>query len=172
MRFQQVVNTYYAAPPNSLDFEAIDFGWKAIRYGKGVYHCAKDEALILEVKLPKSYYWSIQLCSHFWEARDYHLRHTSLNGHQAQIDEDGIFRAVIAHEDPGFANWLDPAGYDKGLISMRYYEPDSIQVPTIRRVKLSELKSALPASTATVTAEQRQKIIRDRAWSTARLGRE
>ena len=171
-RFQQVVNTYYAAPPNAMDFEAIDFGWKSIRYGKGIYQCAKDEALILEVKLPATYYWSLQLCSHFWEARDYHLRQTSLNGHQARIDEDGIFRAVIAHEDPGVANWLDPGGHEKGLISMRYYEPDSILVPSIRRVKLGEVKSSLPGSTARVGAEERQKILRDRAWSTARLGRE
>ena len=171
-RFQQVVNTYYAAAPNSMDFEAIDFGWKSIKYGKGVYRCAPDEALILEVRLPASYYWSLQLCSHFWEARDYHLRQTSLNGYQARIDEDGIFRAVIAHRDPGVANWLDAGGHEKGLLSIRYYEPDSIRIPTIRRVKFEEVKSALPETTAMVSAEDRQRILRDRAWSTARLGRE
>jgi hypothetical protein len=168
----QVVNTYYAAPTNSMLFDTIDFGWKSLKYGKGIYQCAPDEALIVEVKLPKTYYWSIQFCSHFWEARDYHLRQTSLNGHQAKIDDEGIFRAVISHQDPGIANWLDAGGHEKGLLAIRYYEPDSTPVPTVRRVKFSELRSVLPPSTPRVTSEERQKILRDRAWSTARLGRE
>ena len=171
-RFAQVVNTYYAAPANSMVFDTIEFGWKSLKYGKGLYQCAPDEALILEVKLPKSHYWSIQLCSHFWEARDYHLRQTSLNGHQAEIDEDGMFRAVISHGDPGIANWLDAGGHEEGLLAIRYYEPDSTPIPTMRRVKLAELREALPASTPAISAEARQKALRDRAWAVARLGRE
>ncbi len=171
-RFAQVVNSYYAAPNNSMVFDTIDFGWKSLKYGKGIYQCGPDEALIVEVKLPKSHYWSIQLCSHFWEARDYHLRQTSLNGHQAQIDEDGMFRAVISHSDPGIANWLDAGGHVQGLLAIRYYEPDSTPIPSVRSVKLSELKQSLPDSTPAVSAEARQKTLRDRAWSTARLRRE
>jgi hypothetical protein len=153
-------------------FDTIDFGWKSLKYGKGIYQCAEDEALIIEVKLPKSYYWSIQLCSHFWEARDYHLRQTSLNGHQAVIDEDGIFRAVISHRDPGVENWLDAGGHNQGLLAIRYYEPDSTPIPSVRRVKLADLRDALPSSTPAVSAEERQLSLRDRAWSSARLGRE
>ena len=171
-RFAQVVNTYYSAPANSMVFDTIDFGWKSLKYGKGIYQCAADEALIVEVKLPKTHYWSIQLCSHFWEARDWHLRQTSLNGHQAQIDADGIFRAVISHEDPGIANWLDAGGHDRGLLAIRYYEPDTTPIPSMRRVKLAQLRDALPASTPVMSAEARQRQLRDRAWSTARLGRE
>ena len=36
-----------------------------------------------------------------------------LNGHQAVLD-DGVFRAVVAHRDPGVANWLDTAGNRRG----------------------------------------------------------
>lgn len=171
-RFQQVVKSYYAAPANSMVFDTIDFGWKSLKYGKGIYQCAEDEALIVEVKLPKSYYWSIQLCSHFWEARDYHLRQTSLNGHQAQIDADGVFRAVISHQDPGISNWLDAGGHEKGLLAIRYYEPDHTPIPTMRRVKLSELRAALPKETPEMTPDERQKSLRDRAWAVARAGRE
>lgn len=171
-RFAQVVNTYYTAPANSMIFDSIDFGWKSLKYGKGIYECGSDEALILEVKLPKTYYWSIQLCSHFWEARDYHLRQTSLNGHQAEIDDDGMFRAVISHQDPGVANWLDAGGHNQGLLAIRYYEPDSTPIPSVRRVKLSEVKAAFPTTTREVSAEERQKTLRDRAASIARLGRE
>ncbi|MDP3294405.1 MAG: hypothetical protein Q8M37_06645 [Nevskia sp.] len=112
------------------------------------------------------------MCSHFREARDYHLRQTSLNGHQAQIDEDGIFRAVISHGDPGIANWLDAGGHEQGLLAIRYYEPDSTPIPTMRRVKLTELRDSLPASTPAISADRHQKTLRDRAWAVARLGRE
>lgn len=167
-RFQQVVNTYYAAPANSMVFDTIDFGWKDLQYGKGIYQCAPDEALVVEVKLPRTPYWSIQLCSHFWEARDYHLRQTSLNGHQAQIDADGVFRCVIAHGDPGIANWLDAGGHERGLLAIRYYKADSAPIPTIKRVKLAQVREALPASTPTISPEARQKSLRERAWSVGR----
>ncbi|WP_420466064.1 hypothetical protein [Panacagrimonas sp.] len=170
--FRKSVETYYAAPPNTLAFDGIDYGWRAIQYGKGPYECALDEALILECKLPNTEYWNVQIGSHWWEARDYHLRQTSLNGHQARVEEGGVFRAVISHQDPGVANWLDAGGHDKGLISIRYYEADSLPVPTIRKVKLAQLGDALPASAARVSTQERQQILRERAWSMPRLGRD
>lgn len=170
--FRKSVETYYAAPPNTLAFDGIDYGWRAIQYGKGPYECALDEALILECKLPNTEYWNVQIGSHWWEARDYHLRQTSLNGHQARVEEGGVFRAVISHQDPGVANWLDAGGHDKGLISIRYYEADSLPVPTIRKVKLAQLGDALPASAGRVSAQERQQILRERAWSMPRLGRD
>ena len=170
--FRKSVETYYAAPPNTLAFDGIDYGWRAIQYGKGPYQCALDEALILECQLPKTEYWNIQIGSHFWEARDYHLRQTSLNGHQAYVEDGGVFRAVISHDDPGIANWLDAGGHPSGLISIRYYEADSLPLPTIRKVKRAQLDALLPASIPRLSAEERQKILRERAWSMPRLGRD
>ena len=46
----------------------------------------------------------------WWETIDYGRHQSSLNGHQATVDDDGVVRAVIAHDDPGVANWLDTAG--------------------------------------------------------------
>lgn len=167
-RFAQVAHSYYDAPENELIFDSIDFGWKDLQYGKGTYDCPEDEALIVEVKLPQAPYWSVQLSSHFWESRDFQLSQTSINGHQAQIDDDGVFRAVIARRDPGVPNWLDAGGYQRGLIAFRYYKADSTPIPKIRRVKLAQLKQELPASTPVVTAEQRQESLRERAWSVTR----
>lgn len=169
--FRQSVEVYYQQPPNQMAFHAIDYGFRALTYGKGTYDCGPDEALILEVKLPKTHYWNIQLASHFWEARDFHLRQNALNGHQAQVDADGMFRAVISHQDPGVANWLDAGGHAQGLATIRYYEADTTPIPTVRRVKLAELDGALPADTVRVTPEQRQQILRNRAWAMQRMGR-
>lgn len=170
--FRQSVEVYYQQPPNEMAFHAIEYGFRALTYGKGTYACSPDEALILEVELPKTAYWNIQIGSHFWEARDYHLRQNSLNGHQAWVGSDGMFRAVIAHQDPGVANWLDAGGHPEGLVTIRYYEADTTPIPKIRRVALGELEQALPADTLRVDAAQRQRILRDRAWAMQRLGRE
>lgn len=170
--FRKSVDAYYAAPVNSMSYVGIDYGWKAIKYGKGVYECQPDEALILELKLPKTHYWNIQIGNHFWEAGDYNLRQNSLNGHQVYIDEEGIFRAVISHQDPGIANWLDSAGINKGLATIRFYEPDFIPETTLRRIRFSELNDVLPVSTPRISKEERQKLLSARAWSMPRLGRD
>jgi hypothetical protein len=166
--FAEVVRGYYDVPEDTMVFDPIDFGWTELRYGKTAYRCAEDEALILETRLPKSNYWSVQLCSHFWEALDWNRRQTSINGHQAVIDEDGIFRAVVSHSDPGVHNWLDASGHERGLISIRYHRADTLPAPTIRRVKLSELAASLPASTKLISSGERQKSLRDRSSSVAR----
>lgn len=170
--FRQTVEAYYKAPADALSFDGIDYGFASLKYGKGRYELQPDEAMILETKLPKTRFWNIQLGSHFWDARDFHLRQNSLNGHQGHVDEQGVFRAVISHDDPGIVNWLDAGGHDKGLITVRYYDADSTPLVSLRKVKLSELAALLPASTPRVTPEARQKALRARAWSMPRLGRD
>lgn len=159
------INEYYEAEPGALNFVAIDFAWADLLYGKGTYTCARDEAVILSVTPPQAAYWQYQLTSHFWEALDYNLRQTSLNGHQAVLDGDGVFRAVIAHEDPGVANWLDAGGHTTGLITARYYKADSTPGPTFETVPLASVRDHLPADTTLVGADERQDALKRRARS-------
>jgi hypothetical protein len=160
------VNTHYDAPADGLVFGALDFGWKDLQYGKGTYRCASDEAVIIEFEPPDADYWNVQLCSHFWEARDYHLRQSSINGLQAAVEGDGVFRAVIAHRDPGTANWLDPAGNESGLIAARYFRAaDGFDAPRMRMVAFADLGRELPPSTVRITPEERSELLRARAWS-------
>ena len=55
----------------------------------------------MEVAPPQGLYWSYSLGNPWWETIDYGSHQSSLNGHQATVDDDGMLRAVIAHEDPG-----------------------------------------------------------------------
>ena len=89
-------------------------------YARGIFECATDEAVIMEVEPPQAQYWIFVLMSHFWEHFDWRGRQISINGHEAVIDTDGVFRAVIAHHDPGVINWLDTGGHARGLIGGRY----------------------------------------------------
>ncbi|MET0987826.1 MAG: DUF1214 domain-containing protein [Steroidobacteraceae bacterium] len=165
---QRAVDEYFTVDRSTMKFTAIDFAWRDIQYGKGTYRCGADEAVILEVTPPPAPWWSIQLTSHFWEALDWNLRQTSINGHQAVLDADGKFRAVISHVDPGVPNWLDAGGHEVGLITARYYKAESTPLPQLRHVALGELRRELPAATPVVTPRQRQVSLWNRAQSVPR----
>ncbi len=125
----------------------------------GSWELADDQALVIEVTPPPALYWSVSLGNHWWETIDYANRQSSLNGHQATIGDDGVFRAVVAHSDPGVANWLDTAGHRLGPVIFRWLRARGAPVPRTRVVALSELAAALPAGTVRVDAAQRRAVI-------------
>jgi hypothetical protein len=131
-----------------------------------------DEALIIETEIPKrAPYWNIQLNDPYFNALEYVYRLSSTNGAMARLSSDGRFRAVISLDDPGVPNWLDPAGYTEGGIYGRWYDCDREPVPTIERVKLTELCDHLPADTPAVTPEQRAEELRIRVRACQRRRR-
>jgi hypothetical protein len=134
----------------------------------GSWDVSPDEALIVEVAPPDAMYWSLALGNRWWESLDYANHQSSLNGHQASIDDDGVFRAVIAHRDPGVANWLDPAGHGTGPMIMRYVRAAAAPVPETRLVRLDALDVELPPSTPRVDAEARRRVIAERRAGVAR----
>jgi hypothetical protein len=132
-------------------------------YLEGLFRIADDEALVLETAVPnKCLYWSFLVGDMQFRTGDYANNQASINGFHAKLDSDGKFRAVISKRDPGVANWLDTSGYGEGVIQGRWNGCDSAPVPTARLVKLSALSGILPADTAMVTAEQRERQLRDR----------
>jgi hypothetical protein len=130
--------------------------------GTCAYRVAPDEALVLEVRPPRAKYWSVDLCNVWLESLDYANHQSSLNGHQAVLDADGVFRAVLTHDDPGIANWLDPVGHTDGSLIYRWNLADASPVPKLTLVRRAELASHLPASTKRVTPEERRRVIEAR----------
>ena len=98
----------------------------------------------------------------WWESLDYAYRHTSLNGFQAHLDPDGRFRAVVAHRDPGVANWLDTCGHARGPMLFRWIVADHAPEPTCTVVPFAEVHQHLPEGTRTVSPAERQAIIATR----------
>ncbi|MFT7529884.1 MAG: hypothetical protein ACI9FD_000887 [Gammaproteobacteria bacterium] len=132
-------------------------------YIQGLYDIAPDEALIYETTVPKECrYWSIQLTDRLWHSLDHMNRQSSLNGHQAKLDSDGKFRAVVSMQDPGVANWLDTVGNTRGSFFGRWTHCSGQPVPTLTKVKFTDIDDYLPKNTARLTAEQRDKAIRYR----------
>jgi hypothetical protein len=89
-------------------------------------------------------------------------RQSSLNGHQARIDADGKFRAVLSHQDPGVYNWLDSGGNLYGMLIGRWYRCSSHPTPTVTKVKLADLCTHLPACVTFTTEEERACMLRER----------
>ena len=138
----------------------------------GHFDLDPDEALIIEVRPANAHYWSVHLGNFWWESLDYADHLTSINGHQAVVDRDGVFRAVIAHRDPGVANWLDTTGYLTGPMLFRWVVSDSAPDPTCTLVPHDRIWDHLPASTLTVSPDERAATIaRRRAHVLRRFSR-
>ncbi len=127
-----------------------------------VYDLKPDEALIIDMGPVDARYWSFQLGTLWAQTTDFIYHQSSINGHQAQLDADGHFRAVLSLTDPGVANWLDPAGVATGMATLRFYKFKEVVVPSTKRVPLSELRKHLPEATLFISAEQRKHTMLNR----------
>jgi hypothetical protein len=132
-------------------------------YLEGLYDIAEDEALLVETEIPKvCRYWGFLVTDDQFGTVDWMNRQSSLNGFQAKLDADGKFRGVIAARDPGVPNWLDTGGHLYGIVQGRWNEADSSPTPTVKRVKLAELRAHLPPDTPVVSAQARDASLRQR----------
>lgn len=138
-----------------------DGGMPAQAYLEGLFDLAADEALILETEMPVTRpYWSFHLTDERWTTYDWLNRHTHLNGHNAKVDSDGKFRAVISPVDPGVHNWLDSLGYKRGIIQGRWHKCSSYPQPTCKVVKIADVRKHLPVDTPLVSTAERERAIR------------
>ena len=138
---------------------AISWGYFDVEPG----HC-----WIVELPAPDSPYWSVQPGTIWWRTLDYVNRHSSLNNTQAMVDDDGMFRCVFSHEDPGVANWIDLQGIRKGAALVRITNPKDLVRPTGRVVPVEDLERELP-NAARVTPDVRRIQIDERRRQMTRL---
>ena len=129
-------------------------------YGQAWYRIAEGEALLLEVEIPECTYWAVQLGDVWFQSLDWWNRQSSLNGHQAVVGTDGVFRAVITHHDPGIANWLDTTGATQGCITFRWNQATFQPVPTAELVSFDDLTARLDDRWSKVTPVERAKVLR------------
>ena len=148
-------------------------GWLAKQsYWQACFQFAPDEAIVIETEMPREVlYWNLQVNDPLFNAVDYVYRLSCTNGHYAKLSSDGKFRAVISLEDCGAPNWLDPGGYTEGGLYGRWYDSDTTPEPSMKVVKLGELRDHLPADTPVVTPEQRAEELRARVRACQRRKR-
>ncbi len=138
-------------------------------YSGGYFDLKDDEALLIELTPVEAAYWAAQLGNIWFQSLDYQQAQTSLNSEQIVLDKDGKLRLIVAHQDPGYANWLDTNGRQEGVIYMRWNraktQPEAIAT---RVVKIAELEKYMPANAARVTAEARAQVMDKRYRAVAR----
>lgn len=151
-----------AAPSNGFlaPIDRTDIGAAAEnRPVIGRWELQPGEALIVEVPPPEGIYWSFSVGNPWWETIHYGRHQSSLNGHQAAVDPDGLVRVVLSAQDPGVANWLDTAGHSNGPIILRCVRTKTAPTPTTRVVPVGGIRAELPRDTAMVSPEERNLIL-------------
>jgi hypothetical protein len=154
-----------AARPNAFDDATVKSemgGAQENINAWGHYDLGPDDALIVETTPVEARYWSLHIGNFWWESLDYASRHTSLNHHQAVLDDDGRFRAVVAHHDPGVPNWLDTMGHTRGPLLFRWVVAEQGPAAETRVVPFDKIRDHLPAGTPSVSAAERAETIRRR----------
>jgi hypothetical protein len=98
------------------------------------------EALVIEVdRVPESSFWVLGLTNVWMESLDFRFHQMNINKYTAVYRPSGGLRVVVAHDDPGVANWLDPAGHRRGTLMWRWNYPQSAApTPRMRLVPLAE----------------------------------
>ena len=114
-------------PSNSIFNMRVTPGGLVGQYSAfGNFQLAPDESMLIEFGDTGAPYMGIQLGNRWFVSLDYENHTSTLNMNQLGCREDeSRCYALISLEDPGVANWLDPAGHDEGLIFMRWQGLDS-----------------------------------------------
>jgi hypothetical protein len=118
------------------------------------WELASDEALIIEFDAHDGL-WMLTNMGVFFNSMDFLYRPVSYTPSRATTDDDGKVRLILAHDDPGYHNWMDTQGFERGNVTYRHMlEGEPVELRT-RLVKRAELATALPPDTPTVTSEER-----------------
>ncbi len=135
---------------------------------KGFYVLAPEEALLIEFTPPEGSFWSVAVNDMWYRTFDFSFHQTSLNGGQVAVDADGVCRVVVAHKDPGVANWLDTVGHERGVVIFRWVMVSHRPQPELRVVPFSELEAVLPPGTTRVDPSERAQSIARRSEAVAK----
>ena len=120
-----------------------DFGLAAFdaHYSMAPFFIGDDEALVITGRWPECRFGNVCLWNRFQQTLDYTTRPVSLNREQTTLQQDGSFRMILAHQDPGLPNWLDTEGNPFGLVFWRFFLVQrEAETPQARVVKLADLR--------------------------------
>jgi hypothetical protein len=145
-----------AERPNTFpQFESTGADQKRGRAAVNMHwHLGPDDALIIEFESHDGL-WMFTNMGVFFNSMDYLYRPVSFTPSRTTVDSDGKVRLILAHDDPGYHNWMDTQGFERGNVTYRHMlagEPAALHVELVKR---NALPDVLPPGTATVTEAQR-----------------
>lgn len=158
------VNSFeHIAPVPADDVGALG-GSTEQQYAECWFELGPRSALLVEVEIPDCVYWNVQLGDIWGQSADWVNRQTSLNGAQAVLD-GAMFRVVLSHTDPGYANWLDLGDLTQGLLLFRWNQSDVVPQPRASVLELSALAQVMPVTEHVVSANERAGLLAERRRS-------
>lgn len=142
-----------------------------LNYGVCCFELEPDQALLITSELPEAQYWSFQLHTAWWESPDNQHRQTSISDAHAYVDNDGLFRCVLSHADPGTPNWLDVGGSRRGFLFYRWLRPTTpMPTPVATLTTLAEVQTLLPRDHPVLDRSGRdEQLSRRRRWYARRF---
>ena len=114
----------------------------------------EDEALIVEFDAHDGF-WMLTNMGAFMTSMDYLYRPVSYTPSRTKADSDGKNRLIIAHQDPGYHNWLDTQQFRRGNLTYRNMLSQHATEFHTQTVKFDRLEEYLPPDSHRVSAEQR-----------------
>jgi hypothetical protein len=126
-----------------------------------VWRLEPDEALVVEMAAHEGF-WIFGMGGAFMGSMDFLHREASYTPARTAVDGDGMVRLVLAHRDPGIANWLDTQRFAAGNLTYRNLMSQTSAPIRTRLVKHADLPQTLPPGTAMVTPEQRSARLLER----------
>jgi hypothetical protein len=152
------VNAFPTDPADSV-------GEEDQKRGRAVAHLcwdlADDEALVIEFASHENF-WMLSSTGVFFNSLDYLYRPVSYTPSRTAVDRDNKIRLILCHADPGYYNWLDTQGFQRGNITYRNLLSAHATTFRTRVVKVTGLSSVLPADSARVTPKQRIDLMQAR----------
>ena len=123
---------------------------------------APDEAVIIEFDADPEWFWQFGACTVFGASLEFRYRQVSLTSAMSPVDSDGVTRVVLGHVDPGFANWIDTQGHQRGWLLLRNMLTRSTPELLTRRVPASELEREIGTVATRITPAERVAELRRR----------
>ena len=115
---------------------------------------APDEALVIEFDAHDGL-WTLTNMGVFFNSMDFLYRPVSYTPSRTKVDGDGKVRLILAHDDPGYHNWIDTQGFERGNLTYRHMLEGAPAVLRTRVVERAQLSDVLPADSAWATAQER-----------------
>ena len=103
-------------------------------YALGRFELDDDDALVMDVTVPQCTYASVAVWNRFGQTVDRRHHRSTLNQRELVADGEGRARVVLAHRDPGAANWLDTGGRRRGTVFWRFLLAEQRPEPIVSKV--------------------------------------
>ncbi|MCZ6830705.1 MAG: hypothetical protein O7F73_14185 [Gammaproteobacteria bacterium] len=130
-----------------------------------------EHAIVLDVDMGGAEYFIAPITNVWGTTNEIVSRNGCLNTAQSRANPDGTYTFVLAMQDPGVPNWLDPTDMREGILTLRWAEftgdrpGDTLGVRS-RLVNLAEYLAAVPDADR-ISPQQREQLGRERAASYA-----